>query len=71
MTTLETVALSEWRVTFTMTAGKARRVFVETIPATSGPMAVRGAEEIALGIWIASGHVWKMTGKATAELVTS
>ncbi len=69
--TLETVALTEWRITFVMVAGKTRRAFVMTIPAVNERSALNGVYLIADGINEASGHVWKLTDDFTAEQVTS
>lgn len=65
---LETAALGEWRVTFTMHAGEARRVFVMSIPAVDEEHALHGAHQIALGINEATGYVWKLTSEFAAEV---
>jgi hypothetical protein len=71
MTTLSTVALQEFRVTFTLAAGSARRAFVFTIPAVDEKSALAGAYQMALGINDASGHVWKLTDEdAIAEVAS-
>lgn len=66
MTKLNTVELTEWRITFVMAAGKSRRTFEMTIPATDRDSAVYGAHQIAMGINDATGHVWKLTDGFTA-----
>jgi hypothetical protein len=67
---LSTVALQEFRVTFTMAAGSARRAFVFTIPATDEEGALTGARLIADAIYDAAGHVWKLTDDFTVEVAS-
>ncbi|BAL87355.1 hypothetical protein AMIS_21350 [Actinoplanes missouriensis 431] len=68
MSTLQTVALAEWRVAFVMAAGQSRRMFLFTIPAVDEESALAGAHLIADGINEASGHVWKLTSEFSAEV---
>lgn len=63
--------LQEWRVTFTMAAGSARRTFVFTLPAASENHAKDGAYGLAYAVNDASRHVWKTTSEITVEKVTS
>lgn len=68
MAGLSTVALDEYRVTFTMAAGQARRTFIMTIPAASEEHALHGALGLAYAINVASGRIWKTAGEVTAEV---
>lgn len=62
MTKLETIALDEFEVTFTMRAGEQFREWTVQIPAVDEEHAKRATHDIAWGINEASKHVWKMTG---------
>ncbi|GIM88841.1 hypothetical protein [Paractinoplanes toevensis] len=63
--------LHEWRVTFTMGAGSARRAFVVQIPAVDEEHARKGAFGLALAINDAAGHVWKIGDEAVIERVAA
>jgi hypothetical protein len=68
MAAITTLAdLQDWRVTFTMRAGSARRIFVVTLPAANESDARDGAYGLAYAINEACRHVWKMTDEVTVD----